>query len=55
MTDQEKQCVRSIVQACAELTVSANRRPCLESRNLDHAIEQMLAALDAWRKVAGRS
>ena len=55
MTDQEKQCVRTILLACSELTVSANRRPCLESRNLDHAMEQFVIALDAWRKVAGRS
>jgi hypothetical protein len=55
MTDQEKQCVRTILLACSELTVSANRRPCLESRNLDHAMVQLVTALDAWRKVAGPS
>jgi hypothetical protein len=54
MTDQEVQCVRRIVQACAELTVSADLRPCLESRNLDYAMQQMFAALDAYRKAAGR-
>lgn len=54
--DNAKTAIRKIVQATAELScLTSTAEPTLESRNLDYAIECLLAALDAYRKVDGRS
>ena len=54
--DNAKTAIRKIVQATAELScLTSTAEPTLESKNVQYAIERLLASLDAYRKAAGRS